>query len=231
MTLRNTLLTLFTAALATAPLSMQAASITASYVLCTNDNTVVVGGVQQGCQADASYLTGQAVGGTITTVDFNSGTQPYDSTGVATYTGKLFGVGHAPAFDNSGYLPVSSTTPETIDFNTPIVYFGLYWGSNDGTDNTVTFNQVSGGVTTTIQSFDGTFFTANSAAYVSFSATDGTFNQVVLSEQTGPVFETDNHAFVTAASAAAPEPSTFGIASLGMFGLAAVIRRARRSKS
>lgn len=176
-----------------------------------------------------------------TTIDFNllnsSTPSPYTS-GLATYTGWSTGndpfvqgtsVGNwaAPPADTTTYLAVGSpnlTNTVTINFATPITYFGFYMGSPDN------YNQVSfyGPGDISLQSFSGDQLIApgngdqSLGAFVNFDVSGGAISKIVLSS-TQAAFETDNHAY----GSAVPEPGTLFIlgASLVLLGSSKRITR------
>lgn len=178
-----------------------------------------------------------------TTVDFDavvSGTPSSYSDGIATYTwssllspfvsGTVSGEYAAPGAtkggswtDNSTYLTVGSPNGRpsmvTIDFSTPISYFGLYMGSPDAYNHLqFDFYEFNSN-----QAFDGhqLLDPANGswaeADYLNFNVSGGAISRIVMTSDS-PAFETDNHAFV----AATPEPlSVFllgsGLVCLGLW--------------
>lgn len=103
----------------------------------------------------------------------------------------------------SGFSNPQQAPDVTIAFNpgTQVDYFGLYAGSIDST-NSVTVNTNVGGP----QTFTGSAF-GSGDTYLNFIAAEGEFiTSVILREvaNSGGGFETDNHAFRTANSAAVP---------------------------
>lgn len=179
----------------------QASGITAT-VNNYNNGTGCVTAVNQGCVGSSTYVTGDGAGGTLYSVDFNNNTM-VDPNGIATYSGGALNTtngGSQLAGNNTDFLSENGTTT-TITFNTPIDYFGLYWGSIDGS-NTVTL--YSGG--NSLFTFTGSQISGGDS-YVSFNMSGVTVDQITIG-YAGCCFETDNHSFVTAASVATPEPST-----------------------
>ena len=198
-----------------------ASSVTSNVVASGSCSPVV----PDGCQARSVYVTGDGSGGTIHTVDFNSGafTDPF---GIASYAGgAAIDGGAPPTGDTTHWMGISSAT-ETITFSAPIDYFGLYWGSVDS-GNTVTIKNGA----STLLTFTGSQITG-SAAYVSFNGTFGnTWDTVVLS-YSSLAFESDSHAYVLAASGA-PEPGTLSTVPSVVLagGLAFWYRRRKRASA
>ncbi len=177
---------------------------------------VVVTTLGVNCTYDQNAIDGNAglctavTGATTITFDglTSAQTSPYTS-GIAKYSwgtsdnspfvsGSVGGQYAAPPNDNTTYLTVGSglpgrPNPVTIDFSTPISYFGMYLGSPDSY-NVLAFNN---GVL--VKQFDG--FSPNNGdqsigQYLNFNATDSSsyFNQIVMTSNTA-AFETDNHAY------------------------------------
>jgi hypothetical protein len=93
-------------------------------------------------------------------------------------------------FDTS---PVISG-PYEIRLSTPQTYFGMYWTSNDGTENKISFYRGE----KLIAAFDGSQVKGGQIksdyVYVNFDATQGDeFDRIVIQADR---FETDNHAFL-----------------------------------
>ena len=155
-----------------------------------------------------------------TTIDFNGGTVP--SSGFATFSypngttlvrsTNVANTAAAPIGDSSPYLsigPSPNASPVTVTFQSPVNYFGLYWGSIDS------FNQISfyknASDTTASATYSGTTIlsTASGAQtvdeenrYVDFNSSNASdsFQKVVLSSS-GQAFESDNYAYKQAATA------------------------------
>jgi hypothetical protein len=175
----------------------------------------------------------------VTTVDFESGAP---TSGLAIYSAP----GPGPAVvsgntntsiisldDNTRYLAVSilgdarGTSPVTIDFANPLDYFGLYWGTPSAT-NTISFFNGD----TLLQSFSGDAVVGSinpsGAVYTNFFAGPGeSFNKVVLSESS-IAFESDNHAYIVAASTPVPEPASSLSVFAGLVAGALVKRKQQR---
>ncbi len=176
-----------------------------------------------GCVAQLSYVTGDGSGGTIHTVNFNTGTT-IDPFGIASYSGgATLNAGSPPSSDTTNFLTVNNAT-ETITFSSPINYFGLYWGSIDG-GNTVTIKNGANTLTT----FTGASITSGDS-YVSFNGTGGTTWDTVQISYGSCCFETDNHSYVLAATGT-PEPSSGWMVVPAMLSLSAYIPYRRRKQS
>ena len=224
------------------------ASITA---LAVPEGSCVMGSIG-GCVAQSAYVTGDGAGGSIYTVDFN-GDSAIDPNGIATYSGNVtLDRGSPPDGDGSDFLGLNANSPTdpgsvVIDFNQPIDYFGLYWGSLGNGEpgqalDEITINNVVDGIVTQLAHFDGTdlpllgggYASFNSANYVSFNASGVTFNEVILTEAYGQTpfgggsdgtFESDNDSYVLATgTSSTPEPRSLAMA-LGGIGLIFFIRR------
>jgi PEP-CTERM motif len=168
-----------------------------------------------------------SVGGSGT-VDFNSlpnGTTASFTSGIATYS-NIF-VRNSPlsdiAGDSSQFSAPSSTSGDmTIAFATPVVYFGLYWGSPDPTNTITFFNGATQLFSLTGQNLHDQYnvsLGSNNAAYVNFFAGSGeSYTRIVVSAAGSFPFETDNHAFATV-----PEPGSLLLMGAG-FGLLFAVR-------
>ena len=188
--------------------------------------TITIGGTPLVNQGLVTSVAG------ATTVDFNSlpnGTTASFSSGIASYSNVFIRNGPLSdiAGDSSQFAAPSSTSGAmTVNFATPIVYFGLYWGSPDPL-NTITFfngaTQLFSFTGQTLNSQFGVGLGLNNAAYVNFFAGPGeSVTSIVMSPSGSFPFEQDNHAFV-----ATPEPSSLlllGIA-VALMSLKARIRR------
>lgn len=184
-----------------------------------------------------------------TTVTFDNGSAP--TTGFATYSA---GVGTpgivqgskvsqyaTPFLDKTSYLTISpvgsnvpgSTGSVTINFQSAIDYFGLYWGSID-TYNFIDFYQgdkllktFSGQDITSTP--NGNWTSDKTNIYVNFFAEANkseAFTKVVL-RSTGIAFESDSHAYRVAQ--AVPEPGTvLGLLALGSLSVSSAFKRKQR---
>lgn len=167
------------------------------------------------------------------TIDFNSGSP---SNNMVTYSGitnhivqgSKSGQHATPAGDTTPYLTIANkganvpggTGSVTLNFANALDYFGLYWGSVD-TYNFVDFYS-GGSLLKTFGGADvsatarGSWTGASDNVFVNFFASPGqTFDKVVL-RATGIAFESDNHAYREANSAAVPEPFTIGGSLVGL---------------
>lgn len=211
-----------------------ASSVIFTAVPSTSCYVPVINGIAQGCSALPSYVNGDGTGQVMETVTFNNGTTNGDvqSPLNLTYSGNFIfepaGSPSEPQFDASGFISVSPGNQLVIDFAHPITYFGMDWASPNLGD-TLTINSVSNGVTTFLVQYS--FSLANSPdQFVNVNATGISFNEVVLHSGTACCFVTDNHTFITVASA--PEPGTsanVGFGAIGMLGLAGWLRRRSRA--
>lgn len=202
----------------------------------------------------------------VSTVDFNSGTvnRANDlggadftySSGSATYTWREPGLiltgspttnlvsdssappGPGGVANNSRYLAINGN-PVTVNFSTPLKYFGLDWGNADADDQIQFYTGNTLLNTFTASSVFGTPLPTNPqpSSYVDFfaSGTTETFNRVVLThlndnDAANPAFQSDNHAFSTQAQAV---PFGFspglGILALGFWGASIELKRQRRN--
>ena len=183
------------------------------------------------------------VSGTVSVNSFTGGlpatyTPPI---GGVVVSGSLDGLDRAP-FGNNGtdqYLSLPSPNPSeqfltygmTFTPGAAQTYFGMYWGSIDAY-NEVRFYKglnlvasMNGAQISASNYIDGSAAANNPSAYVNFFFTGGdTYDRVVL-VSSQYAFESDNHAFGTAAPV--PEPSEWAmmIAGLGIVGLIARKRR------
>lgn len=189
--------------------------------------TMTVGGTQVAGEGYKSSVTGAQ------TIDFNAG---LPSNNVISYSGIVNNLVQGskssqyatPAGDTTQYLTISNkganapgaTGSVTLNFARAMDYFGLYWGSVD-TYNYVDFYsgnsllKTFGGadVSTTAK---GSWTGASDNIFVNFFASPGqAFDKVVL-RSNGTAFESDNHAYREASSAAVPEPFTVGGSLVGL---------------
>jgi hypothetical protein len=177
---------------------------------------VTTGGSPLAGEGQVSSVTG------ATTINFNSlangGPQTFTS-GIVSYSNlNIRSLGGTDiAGDSSPYAnPVALIDNLTLNFSTPIIYFGLYWGSPDPL-NTITFfsGATSMGSFTGQQLHDelGIAFGSGQAAYVNFTATAGeSVTRIVLSTGGSFPFDQDNHAFLQAV----PEASTYILTAFGL---------------
>ncbi len=175
-----------------------------------------------------------------TTIDFNGGTAP--STGFASYSysggtlvrsGGVANVAAPPYGDTSPYVsigPSPNASPVTITFQSPLDYFGLYWGSTDNYNSISFYKNV--GDANPVQTFTGSDVRADANGgqtvneqnpYVDFNSENSNdyFQKVVLSSS-NQAFENDNHAYRKAV------PYNFspgvGILALGAWGATAQLK-------
>jgi hypothetical protein len=184
---------------------------------------ITLGGVSVSGQGQFSSVAGS------TTVNFDAialGNQSFVS-GIATYQANIFAVG----VGGGGDLPDDTTrgaralegTNMTVDFSTPINYFGFYFGSPDPNNSVQIFNGATSILTLTGAQLIGMGVPGGTGgfAYVNFTAQGSEqFTRIVFSTPNFP-FETDNHAF-----RAVPEPATLLL--LGTAGATWLTKRARR---
>jgi hypothetical protein len=125
----------------------------------------------------------------------------------------------------------------TIEFSTPMRYFGLNWGYADtATPDSVQFFNGN----TNLGTFTGatvfgneinTTTPAEPSTYVNFTAGSGqTFNKIVLSNNgsSSSGFESDNHSYSTVPFGFSP---SLGIVALGiLFGIRKLFKRVNNSK-
>jgi len=126
----------------------------------------------------------------------------------------------------SSYISAMPGNDETVTFGGNQKYFGTLWGSVDP-GNMVTLyegaNVVGSFTGAALNSAVGLLEWPATGSYVDFVANSpaGYFNKVVLSSTDGEPFETANFA----SAAAVPEPASWAMLMLGLFGLGAVLRR------
>ena len=165
---------------------------------------------------------------------------------IATYEGGIIrnstqsAGGYAPAGDTTNFLVTgafydttgqrTNTGPVTIDFNTPGNYFGLYLGLINDSNVVEIFN----GETSLGQFTGAQLGNDGGSTFVNFNASpDEVFTRVVLSQlDPGAGFETDNHAFRTASSAAVPFELSPALGSLVLvaWGVGVGVRRKLKTK-
>ena len=170
-------------------------------------------------------------------IDFEGASSSPFSSGIATFSfspnnvspfvsGSVSGEYAAPPNDTTKYLSVGSssrTSEVTIDFSTPIEYYGLYLGSPDWY-NSFTFYE-TGNLNNPIATFNGLQLIPpgngdqSIGAYINFHANGGAISRIVLSS-TRAALETDNHAY-----GAVPEPATMGLMGGALLGLGLLARR------
>ena len=214
-------------------ISLLAASMTAPAATITFD----LGGIA--C-APAGICTSRADAHQI---DFEGANLSPFSSGIATFTfspnnvtpfvsGSVAGEYAAPPNDTTKYLSIGSpsrTSEVSIDFSTPINYYGLYLGSPDAY-NFFTFYE-TGNFNNPIATFNGLELISSGdgdqsvGRYINFYANGGSVSRVVLSS-TQAALETDNHAY-----SAVPEPATISLLAGAFVGLGLLRRRALRRMS
>jgi hypothetical protein len=211
---------------------LAAASMTASAATVTFD----LGGTACG---PAGLCTSKAG---VHQIDFESANLSPFSSGIATFTfspsnvtpfvtGSVNNEYAAPPNDTTKYLSVGSpsrTGEVTIDFSTPINYYGLYLGSPDAY-NLFKFYQ-TGNSNNPIATFTGLQLIPpgngdqSIGAYVNFYANGGSISRIVLSS-TQAALESDNHAY-----GAVPEPATMSLLGGSLVGLGLLHRRRKQLK-
>lgn len=185
-----------------------------------------------------------------TTIDFNSGKAP--TTGFAKYTfenGNRSSVRAdqwAPAGANgernmSNYLAVFDGDKVTIELAKTLNYFGIDWGAISG-GNIFSFyngNKLVQSFSTAdvnpVAPVKAAWQGGEGNGYVHFysTSTADTFNRIVISQQGGGGFESDNHSFHVGNGAfnpeSVPEPSV--VLGLAAAGGTLLIKRKRKKHS
>jgi hypothetical protein len=208
--------------------------------------TVTTGGSACG---SAGVCTSQAG---ATTVNFDSASGSSYTSGSATYTlgsGSEFVTGTqwvtgdsytAPLNDSTKYLAVSTNNASstvTINFSSPISYFGMYVGSEDDY-NSISFysgstllGTISGGTlicgTSASSGCTSAWGDNSKSTYANFSFGGSTVTSVQMTS-TSASFETDNHSYVVAPVTSVPEPATEALFGAGILLLGVMGKRLRR---
>ncbi|MEO8631023.1 MAG: PEP-CTERM sorting domain-containing protein [Betaproteobacteria bacterium] len=161
------------------------------------------------------------------TFNFNDGFLPSGYTSGSVVFGSN-GNSASPPGDTTGYLNEGSTygSSTSINFGSPLSYFGFFYGSPDTYNSLQLFKGNS-----LLATFTGTDFAAlinhfadgnqSLGGYVNIFAqgTSEQFNEIVLKSD-GNAFETDNHAVI-----AVPEPGTYAVLVTGLLTTAGMFRR------
>lgn len=191
---------------------------------------ISIGGTAVANQGQVSSVAG------ATTVNFNGlplGGPQNPTFGIASYQNLFIFAdpGNGDLLNDTSRASTAESNPGvTIQFSTPIVYFGLYWGSPDRA-NTITLYQGANAILTFTGQQLNTQFGVGlgrfNAAYVNFTAGPGeSFDRITISPAGSFPFETDNHAFIPA-----PEPGALGLLAAGLGLLCHRKRNQRRGAS
>jgi hypothetical protein len=149
--------------------------------------------------------------------------------------GTSAGISATPAGDTTNYLSVLGGASETLKFAATQTAFGLYWGSIDAY-NEIQFLSGTGNSATPVATYygntlnavppvgsDGDQSSSMTNAYIMFTFSGLTFNEVIFSSSQNS-FESDNIYAVQSSIPAGfaspvPEPSTWAMLLLGFAGI------------